>query len=155
MSPEHEALVESLVGKPYREGADGPDAFDCYGLVRFAMGATGLIALPEINRPQGERPCGEAIGRALAGHPELGAWRKVGEPEDWDVAVMANVQERRRHIGLCVRLKATLWVIHAQDAPVNRVILDDLPSLQIKGFNHVEFYRRKQKGRPEDRPSPP
>lgn len=143
MSPEHEALVESLVGKPYREGANGPDAFDCYGLVRHTMGAAGLFLLPTIARPEGERPCGEAIGRALSEHPELGAWRKVAEPEEWDVAVMANVQERRRHIGLCVRLKGCFWVIHAQDAPVNRVILDDLPSLTAKGFNRVEFYRRK------------
>lgn len=143
MSPEHEALIESLVGKPYREGADGPDAFDCYGVPFFVYRAAGRAPLPEIARPQGAQPCGEDIGRALTGHPELDAWRRVSEPEEWDIAVMANVAERRRHVGLCVRLKGSFWVIHAQDAPVNRVILDDLPSLDVKGFKRIDFYRRR------------
>lgn len=143
MSPEHEALVESLVGKPYRSGANGPDAFDCYGVPFFLYRLCGRTRLPEINRQLDQSPCGEAIGRALSDHPEIGRWTRVQDPEDWDIAVMANVAERRRHIGLCARLKGQFWVVHAQDAPVNRVVLDDLPSLDAKGFKRIEFYRRR------------
>jgi len=31
------------IGKPYRYGGNGPDAYDCSGLVRFAHGAQGVI----------------------------------------------------------------------------------------------------------------
>lgn len=143
MRPEHERLIEGLVGAPYLEGSDGPGSFDCYGLARFIYGSCGLTDLPSLLRPQGQAACGEAIARALAEHPELKSWYSVQEPQDFDVAVMANVAERRRHIGVCARLKGEFWIVHAQDAPVNRVLLDDLPSLQAKGFNRIEFYRRR------------
>jgi peptidoglycan DL-endopeptidase CwlO len=44
-------LALAQVGKPYRWGATGPDAFDCSGLVRWAYGHAGL-ALPRTSRQQ-------------------------------------------------------------------------------------------------------
>ena len=37
----------NLVGKPYKDGAFGPDFFDCYGLVRFVWHEALGIDLPE------------------------------------------------------------------------------------------------------------
>lgn len=143
MDPEHERLIEALIGKPYRSGADGPDAFDCYGVPFYLMRECDRTPIPKIRRPQGEVASGDSIAAALQHHPELDQWVRVVEPEAWDIALMANVAARERHIGLCVRLKGEFWVIHAQDAPVNRVILDDLPSLDVKGFKRISFYRRR------------
>ena len=36
------ALAESLLGKKYVRGAEGPNSFDCSGLVCYALRATGL-----------------------------------------------------------------------------------------------------------------
>lgn len=36
------ASAMAEVGKPYRYGGNGPDAYDCSGLVRFAHGAQGI-----------------------------------------------------------------------------------------------------------------
>lgn len=36
------AVAQAQVGRPYRLGGSGPDAFDCSGLVHFAYGAQGL-----------------------------------------------------------------------------------------------------------------
>ncbi|MDQ2640280.1 MAG: C40 family peptidase, partial [Pseudomonadota bacterium] len=37
------ASAMAEVGKPYRYGGNGPDAYDCSGLVRFAHGSQGVI----------------------------------------------------------------------------------------------------------------
>ena len=34
--------VRAALGRPYREGAAGPDAFDCSGLVKWAAAASGI-----------------------------------------------------------------------------------------------------------------
>lgn len=39
-----EALLHELPGRPWRRGARGPDAFDCWGLVLYVR---RLLALPE------------------------------------------------------------------------------------------------------------
>ena len=48
------------VGKPYRYGAAGPDAFDCSGLISFAYKAAG-INLPRTT--SGQRSAGTPVSR--------------------------------------------------------------------------------------------
>ena len=45
------ASATSQLGRPYRYGGNGPDAFDCSGLVRFAHGAQG-IGVPRTTEEQ-------------------------------------------------------------------------------------------------------
>ncbi|MEF8833556.1 MAG: C40 family peptidase [Halofilum sp. (in: g-proteobacteria)] len=44
-------IALSLRGSPYRYGANGPDAFDCSGLVHYAYGRAG-IRVPRTARAQ-------------------------------------------------------------------------------------------------------
>lgn len=39
------AAAKAQIGKPYRFGYDGPDSFDCSGLVRFAFAKVGIAML--------------------------------------------------------------------------------------------------------------
>jgi len=43
--------VKNLVGTPYRYGGNGPDGFDCSGLVQFAYSRVG-IKIPRTTRAQ-------------------------------------------------------------------------------------------------------
>jgi cell wall-associated NlpC family hydrolase len=54
------ASALAQLGQPYRYGGNGPDAFDCSGLVRFAHAAQG-ISVPRTTDEQlrAARPVGE------------------------------------------------------------------------------------------------
>lgn len=62
-------IVESAmaeVGKPYRYGGSGPDAYDCSGLVRFAHGAQGII-VPRTTEEQFRAARPVPVDRIVAG----------------------------------------------------------------------------------------
>jgi murein DD-endopeptidase len=62
-------IVESAmaeVGKPYRFGGSGPDAYDCSGLVRFAHGAQGVI-VPRTTQEQFRMARPVPVDRVVAG----------------------------------------------------------------------------------------
>jgi len=42
--------ARAAIGRPYRLGARGPDAFDCSGLVVYSYAASGLSRLPHSSR---------------------------------------------------------------------------------------------------------
>jgi cell wall-associated NlpC family hydrolase len=71
-------------GKPYRWGADGPDAFDCSGLTWAAWRAAG-VAIPRT-----------AAGQ-LAGLPKVG-----GRIQPGDLLIYASNGPSRRHVAMVV-----------------------------------------------------
>ena len=104
-------VVNSLIGKPYRAGAMGPDAFDCYGLARHLQRELWNRDMPLFHMP------GEAsrytIASAIAAHPERDRWREVQAPEDGAIAVMSR-QDCGYHMGVFVALDGGL-VVHAME----------------------------------------
>lgn len=54
------AIALAQLGKPYRWGADGPDAFDCSGLTMYCYAQIGIY-LPHSSAAQYD--CGERISR--------------------------------------------------------------------------------------------
>jgi cell wall-associated NlpC family hydrolase len=71
-------------GKPYRWGAQGPDAYDCSGLTWAAWRAAG-VAIPRT-----------AAGQ-LAGLPRVG-----GRPQPGDLVVYRSRGPSRRHVAMVV-----------------------------------------------------
>ncbi len=60
------ATAMAELGKPYRYGGNGPDAYDCSGLVRFAHGAQG-ITVPRTTAEQFRAARPVPIDRIAAG----------------------------------------------------------------------------------------
>ena len=133
MTREQIHALSGLVGKPYRLGASGPDAFDCYGLARE------ILRLSRIELPPVER-VSDYIG-TMRDHAERQNWTQVDAPEEFDLVLMANVLRRDRHIGVYVRPSTAGVVIHAYETM--GVCLHDLQSLKAIGMNELRFYRRK------------
>ena len=116
MQPDRRAILRGLIGKPYRIGAEGPDAFDCYGLARHILREIYAVHLPESSQSPIIRK----------------AWRRVPGLIDGAVVLMG---QKDTHIGVCV----ANGVIHAL-AGIG-VVFDDVHSLHFRGLGHLRIYQ--------------
>lgn len=68
------AFAREQIGKPYKWGATGPDAYDCSGLVMRALQAAGVSGVPRVSQAQMkwvkpiEAPVPGALGFPHPGH---------------------------------------------------------------------------------------
>lgn len=126
--------LDAYIGLPYREGARGPDAFDCYGLVAAILRVARGVELPDwYQDTPGQIGASRAISAALAGEVAGGRVERVDNPADLDIAIVGSTL-RPHHVGL--------WfaggVLHASRAfgsawhPLARFKLL---------YPHTEFYR--------------
>jgi hypothetical protein len=92
--------IDSFIGLPYREGARGPDAFDCYGLVAAVFRAARGVELPDFYQDTpGPQSASRAISAALAGEVAGGRSVPVDEPVDFDIAIVGSTL-RPHHVGV-------------------------------------------------------
>ena len=134
------AFLESLIGKPYRIGARGPDAFDCYGLARHIQLELAAVAMPDVEFREATT---RAQAEAMLNHPERSNWYEVPEHEarDLDLVLMGNVAKRDFHLGTFV-VPVTAGVVIHTDRDCG-VVVHDMPTLRAIGFNFLRFFRRK------------
>jgi cell wall-associated NlpC family hydrolase len=83
-----------LIGIPHRDGGQGPDAFDCWGLTREALRRGWSVAMPPVSvRTEDDQVA--ALRIATRG------WRLIeNTPAHGDVVLMANAEGR--HVGVMV-----------------------------------------------------
>lgn len=137
-----------LIGKPYRRGAAGPDAFDCWGLVRNVFALQHRVALPAVNI--GATPCGDAAaGEETAAAVLLQAARAsgfapvAGPLQADDVLLMRNA-EAGRHIGVLIAHRGTVKLLHACSG--HGVRLQPLADVRLEGFHSFEPWRHAAGG---------
>jgi len=132
------AFYESLIGKPYRIGANGEDgSFDCYGLAQYIQRELAGVQLPDVDaRPATTRQQAEA----LLDHPERNNWVQIEEPEDLCLVLMGNVAKRDFHLGTYVVPSTVGGVLHISKEA--GVVFDDMPALKASGWNYMKFYKR-------------
>ncbi len=93
---------DDFIGLPYRAGARGPDAYDCYGLIAAVMKASRGVDLPDwYQDAPGAEGASRAISAALAGETSAGRAVKVDEPDEFDIAVVGG-RDRPHHVGIVV-----------------------------------------------------
>ena len=92
--------MNDFIGLPYREGARGPDAFDCYGLVAAVLKAARGVQLPDwYAAGSGPQAASRAISAALAGETAGGRSIRVESPVDYDIAIVGSTL-RPHHVGV-------------------------------------------------------
>ena len=85
-----------LIGRPWVAGGRGPDAFDCWGLVRRVQAERFGRSLPEIPVDAGDL---RAILGAFRDHPERRRWALTETPAEGDCALMRQ-SRHPVHVGV-------------------------------------------------------
>jgi cell wall-associated NlpC family hydrolase len=103
------ALMLSI-GKPWSDGAEGPDEFGCWGYLRWVKREVYGVDLPSIP-VHSDKPL-ECVRLIHAGEHNREMWRPVTRPSDGDVVVMGS-RGFGVHVGVFVAIDGGL-VVHSQ-----------------------------------------
>lgn len=127
-------FVEGLLGRPWKLGAQGPEAFDCWSLLRHVEAQAFGRDLPLVALPENTRP--DRVAAALAGHPKRSLWRQVPRPSHGGGVEMTSVRTPL-HVGVWLELDGGL-VLHC--AAGVGVSLDSMLALRAMGWNGIKYY---------------
>lgn len=93
------------VGIPWRDGATGPDAFDCWGLVTDAAAALFGLALP-------------TLAATIAGRRH---WIECAAVTPGDVVALLDAQGHPYHVGLYLGAGSVLHTTAGAGARIEQV----------------------------------
>lgn len=125
---------EQYLGIPWENGAQGPDAFDCWAFVRHVQRAhfdreVPIIAVNADNRAQ--------VRVAFERHPERQRWTECTDPVDGDCVLFSKAGQVD-HIGLWLSI-AGGKILHA--IPHSGVVLTSMEAARRLGWGPIKFYR--------------
>ena len=100
--------AEHLIGRPWAAGGRGPDAFDCWGLVRWCWREHFAIEVPEIPVDAADL---RAVLTGFRDHPERRRWQAVEHAREGD-AVLMRQSRHPVHVGLWLAVDGG-GVLHA------------------------------------------
>lgn len=126
----------NYIGKPWVSGAQGPDKFDCWGFVRYALNNHYNIQVPQLHIPDSQHEA----SKLMVNSSELSNWIETSELADGHIVMMAR-RTVPLHIGLCIKANHTVGVLHcAQPAGV---LFQTLHGLRVAGFGRLTFFMHK------------
>lgn len=119
------------VGRPYSPGGRGPDAYDCWGLVRAVYEDRFDIALPILPGISVESALtiSRTIGEEAAAH-----WREVGNPFEGCVVAMSQ-RSAYHHVGIHIGN----GILHCWDN--QNVVVDTMRKLGLKGMKKIGYFK--------------
>lgn len=121
------------IGKPWISGGQGPDKFDCWGLVRFVMLDQRGIVLPVVNVDAASMI---KVVRCFRDGSYDG-WKQVDDPVEFDGVLMSHASHPH-HVGVWIGVDGGK-VLHAvKGAGVTAM---DRLHLRAAGWNIIGFWR--------------
>lgn len=121
------------LGKPYVLGADGPDAYDCWGLARVIFKERLGLDMPKISVRQNTNA--SALKEIAC---EFGWGPVVDAPQEGDAVQMRG--PIGRHIAVAVQSKRGISFIHADDL-CGVEIIQSLSEFAQRGYKNIEVWR--------------
>ncbi len=126
--------ARQYMGKPWINGGQGPEAFDCWGLVRHVLAEHFNIQVPTVDI---DPDCLRGCIRALQNGKRDGTWRRVKTPGDGDVVLMAHAKYPS-HIGIWLHVDAG-GILHCLRGC--GVVYSTPIKLRLSGWGGIEYYR--------------
>lgn len=128
--------ASAYIGKPWAQGASGPDAYDCYGLVRAVYADVAGIDLPIVDA-DGLRTL--AAARAMRDYADYGQWFEPADVRELDVVQMGHARHPH-HVGLWLDADGG-GVLHSVAGA--GVVFQRTPQLALHGWHRLNRYRRR------------
>jgi hypothetical protein len=122
------------IGKPWVVASDGPEAYDCWGLVveihrRFYGRTLEIIPVEENNL--------KALIRTIDAHPERKRWDTIRKPKESDIALMRQ-SRHPIHVGIWLDVDGG-GILHCIQG--SGVVYQNLLSLGATGWKIENYYR--------------
>jgi len=121
--------VNRYIGLPWKLGARGPDAYDCWGLLQHCRAVYFTGGIPDVE-------FGDPARAMYADKMRSGQWQIVPVPEHGDGVLLRDGNDP--HVGLHLNLDGG-GVLHALEG--RGVVFTTLSSLKPLGFGRPTFYR--------------
>jgi cell wall-associated NlpC family hydrolase len=127
-----------LIGKPWQRGALGPDAFDCWGLVRHVFAARWGIEMPAV-AVGGLYIDAPANVAAIKRAASISGWAPVkdSQPADGDIVLMHSPSGR--HVGVMIEVDGSLRLLHSFEGA--GACAQPLADVGMAGFWGFEYWR--------------
>ena len=124
-----------LIGKPWEAGQQGPDAFDCWGLLAWVYKQQFNIHLPRISVNEGDL---RAQVKAFRAHPEHRHWQQVDTLKEGD-ALLLRQSRHPIHVGIWIDTEGESGMLHSLQGA--GVVFQTLNSLTLSGWSIEGVYR--------------
>ena len=125
------------IGKPWVSGGQGPESFDCWGLVRYVMRQRCGVALPIVDA---DATRVSQVMRCFRDGSYVG-WEKVDDPQELDGVLMSHAKHTH-HVGVWVDTMGG-GVLHCVNGA--GVVFMDRLHLRLSGWNIISFWRHECK----------
>ena len=125
------------LGKPWVSGEQGPQAFDCWGLVRYVQKAHYGRDLPSIVVDADNI---RAVVKEFTGNDERNRWVEVPAPADGDCLLLSQSKEPT-HVGIWLDVDGG-GLLHAVQGA--GVVFSSQSNIKLLGYNVLGAYRCSQ-----------
>lgn len=134
MTSDRIKFICALIGIPYSANAKGPEAYDCWHLVREVRAKVFQDELPEYDVP--EEPSLLWLAKMFERDGERAKWKEVPVASDGNLVLM-SCASMSVHIGIFLREGGILHTTKESG-----VVLQEIPVLKATGWGNLRYFER-------------
>ena len=135
--------INSVTGKPWVDRADGPNSFDCWGLVVDSFRRIDGVELPDVTGYDSGEPI-EVIGSPV--RDDYG-WPEIDKPTDGAVFCVFLSNGDMVHVGRVLIADGILYAVHAAGKNgKGQVTPEPMRTVAERYVDRIKYYMRPTNG---------